>query len=197
MSEKIISDIKSQSELILSNARTQASEIQNTARDTAAGISLLSAQVQFNELIEQFKTGMKIFDSLAAIGFAVFVAYVIFLINRDIVISSTPAAIYSATVRVTFLAAVAAWISFSLKLFRANIHMYYHTIHRQQLTNTIPTFVDAARTDEQRDAILIKLVESVSSFGQSGLVGGADDMPNTAKVIVESLPKVLSAGKSG
>lgn len=196
-SDKIIADLKLQSEDIIANARKQASEIQNTARDTAVGVSLISAQEQFEDLLSQFRRGMAIFGTLAGFGFVIFTGYVVILINREISINSMPAAVYSAAVRVTFLAAIAAWVSFSLKIFRANIHMYYHTLHRQQLTNSIQTFVDAARTDEQRDAILLKLVEIVSSFGQSGLVGNSDDMPNTAKVIVESLPKALAGAKAG
>jgi hypothetical protein len=71
--------------------------------------------------------------------------------------------------------------------------MYYHTLHRQQLTESIQTFVDAARTDDQRDVVLLKLIEAVSSFGSSGLI--ADDGQNTAKLVVEALPKVLAASK--
>jgi hypothetical protein len=132
---------------------------------------------------------------MSGIGFVVFVGYVIYLLNHTPDVSNPSLMIFHTAIRVTMLATLGAFIAFSLKLFRSNLHMYYHTLHRQHLTNTIQTFVEAARTDEQRDTILVKLIESVSSFGSSGLVGGGDDMPNTAKIIVDALPKVLS-GKS-
>lgn len=193
--ETILSQLRSESESIFAKAKEQASAIQSTARDTATGVSLIQAQNQFSALLEQFKVGIFVFGGLSVAGFSVFVGYVIYLLTQDPIFASTPSAVYYAAIRVTLLASIAAAVSFTLKLFRANINMYYHTLHRQNLANSIPTFVEAARTDEQRDAILQKLIEAVSSFGQSGLIGGSDDLPNSAKIIVESIPKLISGGK--
>jgi hypothetical protein len=179
----------------LKEAQVKASDIQNTARRTASGVSVLQTGVRFAELLSTFQRGLTVSASLAGVAFLTFVGYVIWLAYHQPDLKTIPDAVYTSAVRVTLLASIAAVVTFALKIFRSNLHMYYHTLHRQQLTNSIESFVDAARTDDHRDAVLTKLIEAVSAFSTSGLVASSDDMPNTAKIIIDALPKAL--GKSG
>jgi hypothetical protein len=192
--ETILASVKAEAESVLKEALQQATAIQNTARSTAAGVTVIQTQVHFADLIATFKRGATVSGFVAGAAFILFVAYVTWLLNQTPDLRSIPGAIYASAIRVTLLASMAAVVTFALKIFRANLHMYYHTLHRQQLTNSIQSFVDAARTDEHRDAVLTRLVDAVSTFGSSGLIGSSDDMPNTAKIIVDAIPKVL--GKS-
>ena len=189
--DAILQSVKTEAESVLEEAREKASAIQNTARDTATGVSVLQIGVRFADLIGTFKTDLMRSGTVACLAFVAFVCYVIWLVFHQPELKSVPEAIYATAVRVTLLASIAAVVTFSLKIFRSNLHMYYHTLHRQQLTNSIQSFVDAARTDDHRDAVLTKLIEAVSTFSTSGLVSSSDDMPNTAKIIIDALPKAL------
>ncbi|MCK1345931.1 hypothetical protein [Bradyrhizobium sp. CW11] len=187
----ILKRVKDEAESVLEEARLKASDIQNTARKTASGVSVLQTGVRFVELIGTFERGLLISGIAAGAAFVVFIVYVIWLGFHQPDLKTIPEAIYTSAVRVTLLASIAAVVTFGLKIFRSNLHMYYHTLHRQQLTNSIESFVDAARTDEHRDAVLAKLIEAVSAFSTSGLVAASDDMPNSAKIIVDALPKAV------
>ncbi|MGJ4890259.1 hypothetical protein ACQR1Y_18805 [Bradyrhizobium sp. HKCCYLRH3099] len=190
--DEILKRVRAEAESVLLEAKSKASEIQATARSTASGVSLLQTSVRFSDLINNLRLGLIGSGSAAALAFITFVLYVVWLAYHQPDLRTLPEAVYTSAVRVTLLASMAAVVSFALKIFRSNLHMYYHTLHRQQLTNSIESFIDAARTDEQRDVVLAKLIDTVSTFGTSGLVGSSEDMPNTAKIIVDSLPKAIS-----
>jgi len=188
---EILADVRKQAEEILSQARQKATDIHTQARDTASGVSLIKAQEMFGGLLEQFKKGMKWSGIAAAIGLVIFIVIIIILLWHTPDISNPSEAIFYTAIRLALLGAAAALVAFAAKIFRSNLHMYYHALHRQQLTNSIRTFVDAARTDEQRDTIFAKLVEAVSAFGSSGLIASADDLPNAPKILIEALPRLL------
>jgi len=192
-----IAHLKLQTEVILEQAKERAKNIQATARDTAAGVSVIGANAKFDSLIRQFKTGMVASGAASVVIFIVFFSYIYHLLDNVPDVSNTAHAIFSTSIRVIMLGSLAAIGAFLLKIFRANLHMYYHTLHRQQLTNTIEVFVESARTDAQRDVILSKLIETVSEFGSSGLIGGSDDIPSVAKIIIENIPKLFPGKGSG
>lgn len=190
----ILKQVKEEAESVLHEAHEKASAIQNTARKTATGVSVLQSGVKFAELTNTFKRGLLVSGVCASAAFVIFVIYIIVLAYHQPDLHNIPEAVYTSAIRVTLLGAIAAVVTFALKIFRSNLHMYYHTLHREQLTNSIESFVDAARTDEHRDAVLTKLIDAVSAFSASGLVDSSDDMPSAAKVIIDAIPR--AAGKS-
>jgi hypothetical protein len=54
-------------------------------------------------------------------------------------------------------------------------------------------FVEAARTDEQRDLILGRLVDAVATFGNTGLLANDEDIMPSPKMTVETVLKNLSS----
>jgi uncharacterized membrane protein (DUF485 family) len=191
-SEAILSKVKKEAEAIIEDAKNRANTIHSTARETASGVSLIAAQDHFAALIRNFETGAWISGLAALAAFIVFFIYAVYLLYHPPELATYPTAVFAIAIRVAVLGSLATVVGVALKVFKSNLHLLYHTLHRRQLTNAIPTFVDAARSDEQRDAIFARLVESVSSFGNSGLIDGPDDIPNTSKIIIDLLPKLTS-----
>ena len=194
-SDEILASVKLEAESILREAKYSASVIQDSARFTASGVALIRSKELFGDLVRNFKIGMTVSGGAAVIGLGLFVGIIIYLFDHPIDIENPGLAIYYTILRVTLLGSIAAVIAFALVVFRSNLHMYYHSLHRQQLTSSIPTFVEAANSDDQRDIIFAKLVEAVSSFGQSGLISKGDEFPNSTKLVVDMLPKILSQNK--
>jgi hypothetical protein len=77
---------------------------------------------------------------------------------------------------------------------RAYLHMIEHNRHKLRVTNSIESFVAAVRTKEQKDLVLSKLVESVTDFGDSGILSKQGDSATLPSVIFDSITK--NVGKS-
>jgi hypothetical protein len=77
-----------------------------------------------------------------------------------------------------------------LKLTRAYLHMVEHNEHKSRVTNSIEGFVASVRTDEQKDLVLGKLVDSVTQFGDSGILENGDEKASgLSAVILENVTK--------
>ena len=189
--DTIIAEVRREAEAILAEAKDQANAIHTTARNTATGVSLITAQDHFAALLGNFKIGAIASAIVAVTSFVFFLGYAVYLLYHPPETATYPAAVFSIAIRVTVLGSLATIVGVALKIFRSNLHLLYHTLHRRQLTNSIPTFVDAARTDEQRDIVFVKLVEAISSFGNFGLINSGDEIPNTSKIVVDMLPKLF------
>ncbi len=71
--------------------------------------------------------------------------------------------------------------------------MYERNLHRKRIANSMAAFTESASSEDQRDLILTQLIESVSSFGNSGLVGKEED--SSGKITVDNVTRTLSAIK--
>jgi hypothetical protein len=71
---------------------------------------------------------------------------------------------------------------------RAYFHMIEHNQHKSRVTNSIEAFVASVRTDEQRDLVLGKLVDSVTQFGESGILGKESEA-SLPSVVFEAVTK--------
>jgi hypothetical protein len=67
--------------------------------------------------------------------------------------------------------------------------MIEHNQHNLRVTNSIEAFVAAVRTNEQKDLVLSKLVESVTEFGDSGIIGKEEKPSGLPYVIFEAMTK--------
>jgi len=103
--------------------------------------------------------------------------------------------IYHTVIRVMILAGVGTVATFCLKIFRANLHMYQQNLHRKRISNSIAAFVEAACSEDQSDKILELLIESVASFGHSGLIQKEDDHIYPSKMVVDNVTRSLISGK--
>jgi hypothetical protein len=96
---------------------------------------------------------------------------------------------YFTGLRLALIGSLGVCLAFSLKMMRAYLHMAEHNQHKLHVTRSIEAFVAAVRTDEHRDLVLGKLVESVTEFGDSGLLGKQGETSNLPSVVLESVTK--------
>ena len=105
------------------------------------------------------------------------------------------ASAYFTSVRLALIGVLGVALAFSLRMTRAYLHMIEHNRHKLRVTNSIEAFVAAVRTDEQKDLVLSKLVESVTDFGDSGILDKDNEQPGIPSVMVETITK--NVGKAG
>jgi hypothetical protein len=67
--------------------------------------------------------------------------------------------------------------------------------HRVRVTNSIEAFVAAFLTKEQQELVLSKLVDSVTQFGESGILGKPGEQSGLPSVIVDSITKNIGKGE--
>ena len=101
--------------------------------------------------------------------------------------------IYNAAIRLTLLGVLGAFATFCLRAYRSHIHMSRYNHHRKCIAECMDPFVHAAVSPEQKDKILSILVESVASFGASGLIQDSDDHMTSSKLIVEQFGNMMSS----
>jgi hypothetical protein len=100
------------------------------------------------------------------------------------------ASAYFTSIRLALIAVLSVGLAFSLKLTRAYLHMVEHNQHKSRVTNSIEGFVASVRTDEQKDLVLGKLVDSVTQFGDSGILEKGDDKASgLSAVVLENITK--------
>ena len=102
--------------------------------------------------------------------------------------------IYHTAIRLTVLGVLGAATAFCLRVYRSQMHMARHNLHRQHVAKCMDAFVNAAVTEEQRDKILSILVESVATFGPSGLIRDRDDHMTSSRLVVDQFTKTLVPG---
>lgn len=102
------------------------------------------------------------------------------------------ASAYFTAVRLALIGVFGIGLAVSLRMMRAYYHMMEHNNHRLRVTSSIQSFVNAIRTATQKDLILGKLVESVTDFGESGILGGQTEGQGWPSVVMESITKNVS-----
>lgn len=191
--DKNLETFKEESAKVLEQAAKTAEEIKDKARLTAAGISVEAAQKQFNEAQKEFKKRASVWGALSLLSIIAFISFALYFGNN-----SRPdenigfGIIYFTALRIAILAAIGGAAAFCLKIFRANMHMRAHNLHRQRLANSMAAFVESASTNEQRDLILAHLVDAIASFGSSGLLTKPDDSVSPSKMTIDTINRTFS-----
>jgi hypothetical protein len=152
--------------------------IKVAAQNTAQGVSIKAAQVQFEKAAKP--TYIKI--GLAALGAFIFFCWFFwqaydFLCQADGLEDIwTWKIAYHAGIRAVILGALFALLSFFLTLLKAYLHILEANQHKLRVANSTEAFVAAAKTPEYQDLILSRLVDAIVDFGESGLL---KDNPQT------------------
>lgn len=174
-------------------------QIQDLHAETATDAALKTVKQQFNTAVEEAKKSRNLWAWLG--GSAVVIFFILLwlfatLFQPEYHNNSEGfhwSAVYSTLIRLTVLTAVAAVVSFCAKMYRAHSHLYEHARHRLRTANSYSTFIDSAKTEDQRDVILSKLVDTITHFGNSGLLQTEDDAIHPSKMTIETFNKSLSA----
>lgn len=176
-----------------------AKQIQDLHAETATDAALKTVKEQFRNAAEETRKSRNRWGWIGG-GFILifFVLLVLFATlwqpgyNNDSE-GFHWSAVYSTLIRLTILTSVAAVVSFCAKMYRAHSHLHEHAKHRLRTANSYTTFIDSAQTEDQRDVILSKLVDTITHFGSSGLLQTDDDAIHPSKMTIETINKSLSA----
>lgn len=190
--EEALKKIGEESSAIILQAQKKATEIESSVRKTAQKISVKEAQDQFGDATAYNTFQIKVWGGISIVLCLAFIAIVIFLFYVDVSKESNREIIYHTVLRLSILTLVGTFLALSLKMLKAHLHMKQRNLHRKRLSNSIASFVESATTKEQGDAILVHLVESVASFGNSGIIGRDEDV---SKITIDNIAKTMSSVK--
>lgn len=189
-----LQQLQEQSTKAIEDAKVLAENIENKARQTATHISVKDAQEQFKEAQGDYNSQVKWWTALSGVAVVLFIFLALYLERSKIDVNGTGTVIYYTAIRLTALTAVGAVATYCLKILRAHMHMKQLNMHRQRVANSINSFVESAVTPEQRDMILMHLVDSIISFGQSGLLTDHDDSVSPAKLAIDTVTRNVTTG---
>lgn len=180
----------------ITEARELAKSIESRARTTAAGISINDAQTQFNNATKSDGIQLLVWSALGVASLYWFFSLALLYTSEAKTLPNdwTWQFGYITALHATILAATGTIAGFSLKNLRASLHMLNHNLHRKRIANSIEAFVQAAQTPEQRDMILMRLVDSLTAFGQSGLVNSDSDHIQP-KLSIDTISHALGGGQ--
>ncbi len=169
------------------HVKTKITEI----RKTSSKISIKVAQDEFTNAIDRIKKNIKLWSIISGgLIFSITVLLIVFYCISDFTSSTY---IYQAIYKVSLVGFLATLLTYSLKILKSNIHLKEANYHKQVMTNSLKAFVESGSTDEQRDIILIKILESLTNLGNTGLVETNSD--SNQKMTFEYLTKYLSDNK--
>lgn len=194
--------LKATADNFLTAVRNEADSIEKEARLTAAGISVEAAQKQFDSASKTLQTTAYVWIFLSTASFAGFVLFSLYLLKHPPQLESSMTtrvivarAAYLTAVRLTILTAIGALSTFLVKMAKAYLHMSEYNNHRRRVANSMSAFVASASTREQRDIILVKLVDSVVAFGESGILEGTKELGPVSTTTIEAIMKGIPQTK--
>lgn len=186
-SAKAMSLLREEATKALKDAKEYADQIEAKARRTAAHISVEEAQNQFDKAQKADLRQAVMWAVLSALSLLGFFGVAISYLFHEMPKEWTWQVIYHTAIRLSIIGAVGAMATFSLRNLRAYLHMRQQNLHRQRIANSMSAFVESALSPDQRDAILAHLVDSVSEFGDSGLITQDDESIHMSKTIVDTV----------
>ena len=191
--EETIDKIKTEANASIEEAKKLAEEIEHRARKTAAKISVAEAQEQFKKAQKPLIIQIIIWATLSSISIAAIFYLIYSFLNIELPEEWNWHLIYHSAVRLTALAVVSSIAAYCMRIFKSQLHMFQHNLHRRYVTNSIEAFVESAVTPEQRDLILAHLVDAVATFGNSGLLDGKNDQIYSPKMTIDNITRSLSS----
>lgn len=177
--------IKKEAASVIENVKQLDLAQRSQFREMSLGIS----REQFSDLRRRFVRGSIGFGIAGAVTIVCLVAFLLYALNAEHAFASDAEAIATSVIRVTLVGVMGVLVAVFARLFRGNLNMYYHTLHREHLATIIQKFVNAGENAEQRGAIFIKLVDAVAAFGSPGLITGAEEGPSLK--VISDLPSLL------
>jgi len=152
----------------------KAADKVSEANKTVLNISVEDAQDQFKEAKISNGWQIAIWSVISVVAISGIVAILFWFYNEaesagDLFIWS-PKTVIQLVVRLGFISLFTTILLFGLRILRSQLHMREHNMHRRRIANSLAAFVESANTPDQRDKILINLVNAVAEFGSSGLI---------------------------
>lgn len=187
--EGALKKIEEKSEQIILLAQEKADNIEKAIRGEAKLISVDSAKLQFEEAAADNKFQIILWSIISGVLVLIFSLVILWLYNSELPDEWNWTIVYYTIIRVSVLGLIGAFLKLSLKMLKANFHMWAHNLHRHRLANSMASFVESAMSKEQRDQILSQLVNAVSQFGDSGIISSESEKSN---ISIDTVSKTIS-----
>ena len=181
---RMATDAENRIEAAVDAANKLVKDIENKARMTATGVSVKAAQDQFQRASDHDRQQANrwFWGSIGVIGLLLIVAVGFMLWplpETDSETTQWTSSLYYALLRILILSTIASVAAFTLRVYRAFLHLSERNKHRVRVANSVESFVQSALEPNQRDLILGKLTDAVVNFGDSGLVQQKGDDGST------------------
>lgn len=141
-------------------------------RRTAQGVSVEEAQKQFREAAPHDKKRVWLWTGLSVLASAVLLVVGVVSIRGGSQMLTDPTweSLPGVVLRLFLLSVLAGMATFTFRMLRAHLHIAEKNRHRVRVANSIDSFLQSTSDPSQRDLIFAKLVDSIVSYGDSGLV---------------------------
>lgn len=141
-------------------------------RRTAQGVSVEEAQKQFREAAPHDQKRVWLWAGLSGLASAVLLIVGVVSIMGGSQILAEPSweSLPEAVLRLFLLSVLAGIATFTFRMLRAHLHIAEKNRHRVRVANSIDSILQSTSDPSQRDLIFAKLVDSIVSYGDSGLV---------------------------
>lgn len=154
---------------LLADVSAGGAQIVARAKQTARNISLEAAQQQFRSEAKTLRVQIGTWGIIAAIALAAFFWFGIWLMHtQNLPHQWTWQVLYYLTIRLAVLSAIGAVATYAVRMLTAHIDLRHANSHRARIANSMAAFVEAARTETQQDAVLLKLVECITARDSTG-----------------------------
>ena len=191
--ENLKRDTENSVKTIVQNAKAESEAIVIKARDTAGGVSLEQAQLQFKKAKDSSFRQLVLWGLSSASLVGLFTAVLWNLFFLEFENGNLTELIFFITLRIAALGLIVSLLAYFLGLFKSTLHQFQHSQHRLLITNCIGTFIESIIDKDQRDYIFRQLIDEVATFGDSGLIKSSNSnaRDSNTKVVVERIDKSL------
>jgi len=186
--------VKAEAEKAVREAKQLAEEIEARARRTATRVSVEEAQKQFGDATKELDAQVRRWGWRTTWSIVLLILTPIAFMKWDLPKDGTwTQGVYHMLLRLLVLGAVAGISSFSIRVYRAQLHMIEKNRHRVRVANSTESFLNSALEPQQRDLILAKLVEAIVDFGDSGLIKQEKDEIGSSALSADTAGRILAA----
>jgi hypothetical protein len=190
-STAVLSSLGERAERLKKEVNDGAERLVSRAKQIARNISLEAAQQQFREEARALNRQLTVWSGIATVALLFFFAFGIWIMqHQQLPDKWTWQVLYYTAIRLTLLSAIGAVATYALKMVSIHIDRRHLNSHRARLANSMAAFVEAARTEAQQDAVLLRLVDSITQRDVADEIKPSEQ-PNLGNVNVEAIEKLL------
>lgn len=189
---KRLEELEAASERTQDEIKSFADSQIGKARETAQGISVDAAKIQFDGAVDTYHGRVRIWVFISAVLTAATLLLLWWFLVQPPDLSLAWGIAYFVSIRLAIFGVAATVTAFSFGMVKANMQLREANAHRARLANSVNAFLVASESPQQRDIILTRLVEAVAEHPDAGFVKSGTDNESRGRFSVENLVRNAS-----
>ena len=153
------------------------------ARETAQGISVDAAQIQFDGAVAVYDGRVTVWVIVSAVLTAATLVLLWWFLAQPPDLTLAWGIAYFVSIRLAIFGVAATVTAFSFGMVKANMQLREANAHRARLANSVNAFLVASESPQQRDIILTRLVEAVGEHPDAGFVKSGTDNESRGRLL--------------